>query len=125
MEADGSKGVIVSTARITVSPENRKELYLTISSLIGLIRNEEGCRSYRFYGEAENQNSFLLIGEWESQAAWGAHLNSDHFAILHGSVELLSEQPNVDFKLMTRIDGIEAMTRARCEPRKATIGLQF
>ncbi len=119
MKADEHKSEIFSAARITVSPENRKELCLTIASLIDLIRSEEGCLSYRFYGETEDQNSFLIIGEWETQAAWGSHLNSDHFAILHGSLELLSDQPNVDFKLMTRVDGIEALTRARCELREA------
>ena len=115
MKADRSRGEIVSATRITVRPDHRNELCLTISSLLDLIRREEGCRSYRFYGEAENQNSFLLIGEWETQAAWGGHLNSDHFAVLHGSLELLSEQPNIDFKLMMRVDRIEALTRARCD----------
>jgi len=116
---DQGKGEIVSAARVTVSPEHRKELCLTISSLIDLIRREEGCRSYRFYGDAGDQNSFLLVGEWETQAAWGGHLKSDYFAILHGSLELLSDQSNVDFKLMTRIDGIEVLTRARCELQQA------
>src|SRR5438046_9689529 len=48
---------IISTARFTVSPENRKELCLTISSLLNLLRQEDGCWSYRFYGEAEDKNA--------------------------------------------------------------------
>ena len=119
MKTDPSKSEIVSATRITVRPANRKELCLTISSLIDLIRQEEGCRSYRFYRETEDQNSFLLIGEWETQAAWGGHLNSDHFAILHGSLELLHDESNVDFQLMAHVHGIEALTRARCKLHEA------
>ncbi len=119
MEPDNGKGEIVSATRITVRPEHRKELCLTITSLIDLIRSEEGCRSYRFYGEAGDQNSFLLLGEWETQTAWCGHLQSDHFAILHGSLELLSDQPNVDFKLMTWVNGIETLTRTRGELQEA------
>jgi len=119
MKADLSKSEIVSATKVRVRPANRNELCLTISSLIDLIRREEGCRSYRFYRESEDQNSFLLVGEWETQAAWGSHLNSDHFAILHGSLELLRDESDVDFKLMAHLHAIEALTRARCELREA------
>ena len=94
---------IVSTARFTVRPENRKELWLTISSLLGLIKGEEGCCGYRFYGEAGDQNSFLLIGEWETIEAWDHHLKSDNFAVLAGSLRLLDDRADVDFKLLSHI----------------------
>jgi quinol monooxygenase YgiN len=109
---------IVSTARVTVPPENRKELCLTISSLLGRIRDEVGCRSYRFYNEAGDQNSFLLIGEWETRDAWDHHLSSDNFAVLLGSLRLLSSRSEISFKLLSHLAGIEAVTRARCEPIK-------
>jgi len=107
---------IVSTARVTVRPENRKELCLTISSLLNLIRQEEGCWSYRFYRESEDKNAFVLIGEWKSRAAWNHHLRSDNFAILIGSLRLLDNRADVDFKLLSHVAGIEAVTKARCDP---------
>ena len=109
---------IVSTARVTVRPENRKELSLTISSLLDLIRNEEGCRSYRFYTEAGDRDSFILIGEWETQDAWDRHLRSDNFAVLIGSLKLLSNESDIDFKMLSHVTGIEAVTRARCETNR-------
>jgi quinol monooxygenase YgiN len=110
------EGEIVSAATFTVRPEHRKELMLTISSLLELIRGKEGCRSYRFYAEDGDVNSFLLVGEWETREAWDEHLKSDHFAVLLGSLRLLSSQPAIDFKLLSHQTVIEAMTRARCEP---------
>ena len=107
---------IISTARITVCPANRKELCLTISSLLNLIRQEEGCWSYRFYRESEDKNAFVLIGEWETRDAWDHHLRSANFAVLVGSLRLLSDRADVDFKLLSHIAGIEAVTRARCDP---------
>jgi quinol monooxygenase YgiN len=114
---------IVSTARITVRPENRKELCLTISSLLGLIREEEGCRTYRFYGEAGDENSYLLLGEWETRHAWDEHLKSDNFAVLVGSLKLLGQNPNIDFELTSHVAGIEAVTKARCDLQKQTNSL--
>jgi quinol monooxygenase YgiN len=109
---------IISSARFTVRPENRKELCLTISSLVGLIKGEGGCRAYRFYGEAEHQDSYLLIGEWDTKEAWDHHLKSDNFAVLVGSLKLLGDRADVDFKLLSHVTGIEAQTKARCDPHK-------
>jgi quinol monooxygenase YgiN len=109
---------IISTTRVTVKPEKRKELCLTITSLIDLIRNENGCRAFRFYGEVGDQNSFSLVGEWETRDAWDKHLTSDNFAVLVGSLRLLSNRSEVSFKVLSHIPGIEAATRARCEPVK-------
>ena len=114
-------GEIISTARITVPSEHRRELCLTISDLLKMIRQAEGCRSYRFYEEEGDQCSFLLIGEWETREAWDQHLNSDNFAVLLGSLKLLCDLPYVDFKLLAHVKGIEAITRARCEPFKEAV----
>jgi len=107
----GKAEKIVSTTQVTVRPEHRTELCLTISSLLDLIRCEEGCRAYKFYMEDGDQDSFLLFSEWETRDAWVNHLNSDHFAVLHGSLDLLSSRSNVDFKLLSPVAGIEGLTR--------------
>ena len=114
-------GEIISTARVIVPSDHRRELCLTISSLLDRIRQEDGCREYRFYGEEEDQSSFVLIGEWETREAWDQHLKSDNFAVLLGSLKLLSDHPQVDFKLLSHVNGIEAITKARCEPFKEAV----
>lgn len=110
-----SDNAITNLTRITVSPENRKELCQTISSLISPMRSEKGCLTYRFYEETGDRNTFVLIGEWETSNAWSDHLQSDNFAILIGSLSLLCKDSLVDFKLLVHVAGIEAMTRARIE----------
>lgn len=105
--------VIVNTTRITVPPENRKELCQTISSLLDPIRSEAGCMTYRLYEEAGEENSFVLVGEWETRADWDNHFQSDHFAVLLGSIMVLSIRPNLDFKLLSHVAGIETVTKGR------------
>jgi len=97
-----SRGII-SAARITVRPQHRRELCLTISGLLDRIRNEKGCRNYSFYGEVEDQNSLILIGEWDTLTAWEDHLKSDDFAVLIGSVKLLGARSNLDFSVLSPV----------------------
>lgn len=97
-------GGIISAARITARPEKRKELFMTITSLLEQIRNHDGCRAYRFYGEATTEDSFMLIGEWETRKDWERHVRSEHYAVLLGSLELLSAEKRPNFRLLTSMD---------------------
>jgi len=111
MKTVEQKEEFVSATRIMVRPENRRELCLTISALVERIRREKGCRAYVFYGEVENQNSLILIGEWETMDAWENHLNSDNFAVLFGSLKLLSNRSNLDFSVLSHVTETEARLR--------------
>lgn len=104
---------IVNLTSITVCPENRMELYQTISSLVDSVKREKGCLTYRIYEEAGDENAFVLIGEWETPDDWNSHLHSDNFAVLLGSISLLCERSRIDFQLLSHVADIEALTKAR------------
>ena len=119
MNASKPKDAVVSTASISVRPENRKELCLTVASLLNPIRREPGCVGYRFYGEAGDENSFLLMGEWENREALNQHLESQNFAVLIGSITLLAKVSTADFKLMTELSGRHVPRSIRTEMKEA------
>jgi|ERR1041385_2047138 quinol monooxygenase YgiN len=110
---------VITTASITVRPENRKELCLTVASLLNPIRQEAGCKSYKFYGEAGDENSFLLMGEWQTREALNQHLESNNFAVLMGSIMLLAKVSIVDFKLMREFSGRHLPHSLRSEMKGA------
>jgi quinol monooxygenase YgiN len=112
MKENGS-GKLISATRIVVRPEKRKELFLTISSLLESIRHEEGCQAYRFYGEAGAEDSFMLFSEWQSRGDWDRHLKSEHFTILLGSLEVLSTDATFDFKLLSEVEAVNLLSAAR------------
>jgi quinol monooxygenase YgiN len=113
METIERDNVIVNTTRIVVGPEHRKELFQTFQTLLGPIRREKGCLAYRFYLEAGNENSTVLIGEWETQEDWDNHLRSDDFAVLLGAIKVLSNTSNIDFKILSFKAGLETVMMAR------------
>jgi quinol monooxygenase YgiN len=111
METTEARDEFVTATRITVRPENRRELCLTISALVEPIRHEKGCRGFACYGEMENQNSLMLIGEWDTIDAWENHLNSENFSVLIGSLQLLSNRSNLDFSVLSHVTETEAKVR--------------
>ncbi len=104
-----TKGGIISAARIRVRPDKRKELVITLNSLIDQIETEKGCKQYRYYREVRESDAFMLIGEWETRSDWDRHLRSENFTILQGSLEILGDGQGLDFKLLTRVGVNEAL----------------
>ena len=96
-----------------MSSANRTELFQTISTLLAPVRKEKGCLSSRFYLDSADDNSGILIEEWETEEDWGKHLRSRDCAVLLGAVSVLCRPASVEFKLLSYFAGIEAITANR------------
>lgn len=82
--------MIVNTTRITVDPDNRTELFQTIGRLLEPITHSKGCLNFRFYVDATDENSSVLISEWETETDLENYLHSDDFAVIRGAITVLS-----------------------------------
>lgn len=107
---DNHKGrVLVANTKVTLRPERRKEFFQSIAQLTQRIRSEKGCLNYRLYEEMGNENSLILIEEWEAEAHWIEHRNGDNFSVLLGLVSVLSIPAKIDFKLLSQVGGNEVI----------------
>jgi quinol monooxygenase YgiN len=84
--------MIVNTTKVTVLPEKRAEFFQIIGRLLEPIEGSKGCRAFRFYVDAADENSSLLFGEWETESDLNNCLLSDDFAILRGAITVLTVQ---------------------------------
>ncbi|HEV7473827.1 MAG TPA: antibiotic biosynthesis monooxygenase [Pyrinomonadaceae bacterium] len=105
--------MIVTTTRITVSSANRSELFQTIQTLQNPVRNEKGCLSFRLYLDSADNNSAILVEEWETEEDWDNHLRSQDCAVFLGAVSVLCRPASVEFKLLSYVAGIEAIAAVR------------
>ena len=89
--------MIVNTTKFTVPPEKRNEFLQTIGPLLEPIRNVKGCRDFSFYLDTADENSTLLVSEWETETDLNTYLGSNDFAILRGAITVLGVQ-SIDSK---------------------------
>jgi quinol monooxygenase YgiN len=89
--------MILTTIRMKVLPEKRKELLQTLTSLAGAVKAQNGCRRCDFCVSTEDENEFCLFGEWENREDLERHLESNVFKVLLGAMSLL-KNPH-EFKL--------------------------
>jgi quinol monooxygenase YgiN len=90
MRALNNNAAIINTTKITVQPEKRTELFQTIGRLLKPIQGATGCRTFRFYLDSADENSLLLMSEWQSESDLNNYLHSNDFAILRGAITVLS-----------------------------------
>jgi len=109
--------MIVTTTRMKVTSANQSELFQTILPLLGKVRGERGCVSSHLYMDVGDENSSLLVEEWETQADWDNHLQTRECSVLMGAVSVLCYPQGVEFQLLEYVAGIEAITESR-SPRE-------
>jgi quinol monooxygenase YgiN len=105
--------MIVSMMKLNVSPDNRKELLQTISSLNQSTRQEKGCLDHHVYQDVENANILFFKEEWETLWDLENHLRSYRFSVLLGAMRLLVEPPEFEFNEVKATSGIEVIRAAR------------
>ena len=101
--------MIVTTFRIQTTPRNRQEILQTFRSLSGPIQREMGCKSWRIYLEEGNEETVVVIEEWDSRIHWNDHLRSDGFAVMLGAMSLLDKPESVEFQVLAQLDGTSSV----------------
>jgi quinol monooxygenase YgiN len=82
--------------KMLTSPKKRTEFLQTLETLkYSICKPDSGCIGYRFFQEGENENSIILILEWQNQEELIAFRNSDQYKILSGAISLLCESSEI------------------------------
>jgi quinol monooxygenase YgiN len=79
------------------------------------MKEEKGCLGSHFYLDSTDSNSMILVEEWEAEEDWTNHLRSRDCAVFFGAVNVLCKPASVDFKVLSYVGGIEAITAARSD----------
>lgn len=107
---------ILVTFRMIVQPERRRDLSTAIRGMLEPARVERGCLSYRLYEDVENRNAFLLLEEWATQEDLENHLRTDYQRQLLVLMDLLSEDPELQFNTVSHRAGLELIAEVLKTP---------
>jgi len=83
--------MILVITRIKIFPEKRLELLQTIAAMAESIRMEKGCQYCEFSQSIEDVTRLFLLEECDTQENLTAHMKSEHFKVLLGALNILTE----------------------------------
>ena len=72
-----------------MQPEKRTEFFQTVGRLLEPIKSAKGCRTFGFYLDTSDENSTLLVSEWDTESDLNKYLESNDFAVLRGAITVL------------------------------------
>lgn len=65
--------MIVVNAKFYIAGDKKEQFRGEIEALITSSKKEEGCLDYSLYESVSNQNEFVMIENWETQASIEQH----------------------------------------------------
>ncbi|MCT9096036.1 putative quinol monooxygenase [Haloarchaeobius sp. HME9146] len=88
--------MLVIHAVFPIDPDRRDEALEQFQTLAEQSRAEEGAIDYRVTTNIERPNEIRVFEQYEDEAAFGAHAESDHFKKLEAALpDLLAGEPSV------------------------------
>lgn len=99
--------MILSTLKMIVQPERRRDLLETMKGMLEPARVERGCLSFCLYEDVENNNAFVLLEEWATQADLERHISKDNQRQILALMDILSEQPEFRFHTVSNTAGMD------------------
>jgi quinol monooxygenase YgiN len=66
-------------------------------TMVKATRSEAGCKSYGFYADMQDPNTFLIFEQWKDEAALMSHFQSPHMAEFNGLIpRFLAAAPTIN-----------------------------
>jgi len=99
--------VILVTLKMIIRPEMRQDFLETMRGMLEPTRVERGCLSYCLYEDIENRTTFVLLEKWATQKDLESHIRTDNQRRLLALMDLLSEQPELQFNTVSHTAGMD------------------
>ncbi|MDV0445671.1 putative monooxygenase YcnE [Methanimicrococcus sp. At1] len=71
--------MLIVNAVIKIKPGTEEEFLEKVQPLLTASRRDEGCISYALFKNTEEENSFMMIEQWESPEMLDKHTKEPHF----------------------------------------------
>ena len=93
--------------KVEIKPYKRVEFVKSMLSFSPRIRKQKGCLGYSVYRDSEKENSYCIVGEWETRQAMEKHFQSDYFEVLIGASRVLGDTFAMNIAEVLKTGGFE------------------
>ncbi len=77
--------------KIGIKPYKRDEFDKTMRSFSRRIRKQKGCLGFSVFRDFEKENTYSLVGEWQTRLVMKKHFQTQDFEVLIGAARVLGE----------------------------------
>ena len=105
--------MIVVVGRVRADPEKRAQLIEIGQRVAVASREEAGCLNYALHQDTEDENAFVFVEEWQSEAALREHFATPHIAQFMAAIrQVIVAEPDVQFHTVASTLTLADVSRA-------------
>ena len=93
--------------KIVIKPYKTDEFIKSMLSFAPKIRKKKGCLGYTVYRDSEQENTYILVGEWKTHQAMKKHFKTPDFEVLIGAARVLGETFEMKIAEVSKTGGLE------------------
>ena len=93
--------------KIEVKPYKPDEFVNSMRSFSRSIRKQKGCLDFSVYQDSDKENTYLVVGDWETRQAMEKHFKTKDFELLIGAARVLGETFSMNISEVSKTGGFE------------------
>lgn len=99
--------MVIMTTKMSVSSRRKKELARALRGMLEPVRHESGCLGFDLYVDTEDDNTYILVEEWETKEDFDRHLRGSDYRKLLVLMEILKDPPEICISVISQRSGME------------------
>ena len=119
MPSRSSKHAINVLIKIVVKKYKKEEFIECMHLYQAKILRQTGCLSYDLYKDLDEENTYLLVGEWKTAQAMEKHFQTREYELSLGAAKVLCNTFKIETSEVLHI-GNHDWARQQIWPRKNT-----
>jgi quinol monooxygenase YgiN len=93
--------------KIEIKPYKPDEFVNSMRSILPSIRKRKGCLDFSTYRDSEQENTYIVVGEWRTRQAMEEHFQTREFELLIGAARVLGKTFSMNIAEVSKTGGLE------------------
>jgi quinol monooxygenase YgiN len=93
--------------KIVIKPYKTDEFESELYAISQNVRKAKGCLVYSVYRDTEKEDTYSVVGEWQTRQAREKHFKSHDYEVLIGAARVLGETFEMNFAEVTKSGSLE------------------
>ena len=99
--------MVIMTTKMSVSSRRKKALASALRGMLEPVRHESGCLGFDIYVDTEDDNTYIIVEEWETKEDFDRHLRIGDYKSFLVLMDLLREPPEISISVISQRSGME------------------
>ena len=99
--------MFIYVMKIVIKPYKTVEFDDTLRSISRNFLKAKGCLGYSVHRDTEKENTYSVVGEWQTRQTMEKHFKTSDYEVLIGAVRVLSENFEMNIAEVTKSGSLE------------------